>query len=203
MPNAVVHLDIHGPFPSYGDKKFIAVLTDEATRVTSFAPMSNKSTDDLAVACFVEWICKMSVPKVIDTNLSEDQAEALKDELDLALNQDILHNPFIDANRGSCFNQKAANNINTMVNTAELSWEDFLPALIFAHNTSYQSYIASTPFETLYGYKPKIPMNNLEAITSRHTFSTERMLIFKKDIKFANSNVARLEADSLPEIQDF
>ena len=28
VPNAVVHLDIHGPFPSYGVKKFIAVFTN-------------------------------------------------------------------------------------------------------------------------------------------------------------------------------
>ena len=144
----------------------------------------------------------MSAPQVIDTNLSEDQAEAFKDELDLALNQDIPHNPFIDADRGSCFNQKAADNINKMVIAAELNWEDFLPALNFAHYTSYQSSIASTPFETLYGYKPRIPMNNLEAITSPHTFSTERMLIFKKAIVFAYSDVARMEADSLPEIED-
>ena len=54
VPNAVVHIDIHGPLPSHGDRKFIAVLTDEATRVTSFAPKTNKSTDDLAAACFVE-----------------------------------------------------------------------------------------------------------------------------------------------------
>ena len=189
--------------PSYGDRKFIAVLTDEATKVTSFAPMSSKSTDDLAAACFVEWICKMSVPQVIDTNLSEDQAKALKNKLDLTLNQDIPHNPFIDANRGSCFNQKAADNINKMVNAAELSWEDFFPALNFPHNTSYQSSIASTPFETLYGYKPKIPMSNQEAITLPHTFSTERMLLFKKAIEFTNSDVARMEADSLPEIEDF
>ena len=151
----------------------------------SFAPMSNKSTDDLAAACFVEWICKMSVPQVIDTNLSEDQAEALKDELNLALDQDIPHNPFIDANRGSCFNQKAADDIHKMVNTAELSWEDFLPALKFA-SVIYCLY----SFGTLYGYKPIIPMNNLEALTLRHTFSTERMLIFKKAIEFANLDVA-------------
>ena len=135
MPN----LDIHGPFPSYGDKKFIAVFTDEATKITAFAAMTNKSTDDMAAACFVECICKMSVPQVIDTNLSEEQAEAFKDELDLTLNQEVPNNQFINANRGSCFNQKAADSINKMVQTAKLSWEDFLPALNFAHNTSYQS----------------------------------------------------------------
>ena len=71
----------------------------------------------------------MSVPQVIDTNLTEDQAEA---------------------NRGSCFNQKAADDIHKMVNTAELSWEDFLPALKFAHNTSYQSSFASTRLERVW-----------------------------------------------------
>ena len=118
VPNAVVHLDIHGPFPSYGNQKFVAVLTDEATRITSFVSMASKSMDDLAAACFMEWICKMSVPQVIDTNLSEDQAEALKDELVTCLDQEIPLNPFIDANRGSCFNQKAADDINKRPNSA-------------------------------------------------------------------------------------
>ena len=63
---------------------------------------------DLAAACFVEWICKMPVPQVINTNLSKNQAKDLKDELNTPLNQEITHNPFIDANRGSCFNQRSA-----------------------------------------------------------------------------------------------
>ena len=46
-------------------------------------------------------------------------------------------------------------------------------------------------------------MSNQEAITLPHTFSTERMLLFKKAIEFTNSDVARMEADSLPEIEDF
>ena len=192
VPNAVVHLEIQGPFTTYGDQKFAAVLTDEATKIMSFVAMVGKSTEDLAAACFTEWICKLSVPQVIDTNLSEDQAKALKDELDTCLNQDIPHNPYIDANRGSCFNQKAADKINKMVNPAELSWEDSLPALNFAHNMSYQSAIASTLFETLYGYKPKILMTNLEAISSPSTFSTERMLIFKKAIELTKSDVKQM-----------
>ena len=85
------NLDIHGPFPSYGDQKFVAVLTDEATKIPSFMAMAGKTTEDLATACFVEWICKLSVPQVIDTNLSEDQTEGLKEELDTCLNQEPVH----------------------------------------------------------------------------------------------------------------
>ena len=38
VPNAVVHLDIHGPFPSYGDKKFIAVFTARLPRLRHSRP---------------------------------------------------------------------------------------------------------------------------------------------------------------------
>ena len=81
----------------------------------------------------------MSIPQLIDANLSEIQAEALKNELDSVFQQEGPQNPFIDTNRGSCFNQKAADTINKMVKTAELSWKALPLALIFAHNTSYQS----------------------------------------------------------------
>ena len=153
----------------------MAVLTYEAT----FVAMAGKTTDDLAAACFVEWICKMSVPQFIDTNLSKDQAEDLKEELNTCLNQDIPHNPFIDANK------KAVDGIRKMVNTAKLRWQAFLLALNLAHNTAYQSTIASSPFEALYGYKTKIPISNLEAISLPSTFTSERMLILKKAIELA------------------
>ena len=81
------------------------------------------------------------------------QAEDLKTELVSLLQQFELHNPFIDANRGSCFNQKVVDAINKMVRTAEMSWEAFLPAINFAHNTSYKSCINATPFEALYSAK--------------------------------------------------
>ena len=148
VPNAVVHHDIHGPFPSYEDQNFMAVLTYEAT----FVAMAGKTTDGLAATCFVEWICKMSVPQFIDTNLSKDQAEDLKEELNTCLNQDIPHNPFIDANRGSCFNKKAVDGIRKMANTAKLRWQAFLLALNLAHNTAYQSTMAWMNGDEAHGF---------------------------------------------------
>ena len=97
----------------------------------------------------------MAVPQVIDTNLNEQQADELKAELDDFLQQEAPHNPFIDIDQGSCYNQKAADLIAKTVARADLSWEDFLPALNLAYNTSYQSSVASTPFQLLYGYAPK------------------------------------------------
>ena len=43
VPNAVVRLDIHGPFTSFGNNIFITVLTNEAQKITSFVSLEDKS----------------------------------------------------------------------------------------------------------------------------------------------------------------
>ena len=48
VPNATVHLHIHGPFVSYGENKFVITLTDEATKITVFEADKSKSADPLA-----------------------------------------------------------------------------------------------------------------------------------------------------------
>lgn len=34
VPYAEEHVDLHGPFQSYGENKFVTVLTDESTKIT-------------------------------------------------------------------------------------------------------------------------------------------------------------------------
>jgi hypothetical protein len=137
----------------------------------------------LGFAIFSEWICKMAVPETLETNLTEDKADQLQQELADLLQCQPPQATFVDSHRGHHFNLQAEKQIRRMVNTAELSWEDFIPALNFAHNTSYQSVISSTPFEHLYGYKPVIPKSTLEAISTPSSFATERLLILKKAIE--------------------
>ena len=52
IPNATVHLDIHGPFVSYGDNKFVITLTDEATKITVFEAVPSKTPKSLAYTIF-------------------------------------------------------------------------------------------------------------------------------------------------------
>ena len=40
VPNATVHLDVHGAFVSYGENKFVVTLTDEATKLPFLKPSS-------------------------------------------------------------------------------------------------------------------------------------------------------------------
>ena len=99
IPNATVHLNILGPFVSYGKNKFVVTLTDEATEITVFEAVKSKATDSLAYTIFTHWICRMAVPQVIDNNLDKQQADDLKAELNDYLQQEAPHNPFIDINQ--------------------------------------------------------------------------------------------------------
>ena len=105
------------------------------------------------------------------------------------LQQEAPHNPFININRGSCYNQKAADLIAKTVSRAKLSWEDFLPALNLAYHTSYQSSIASSPFQLLYGYAQRLPTTNLEVTTFAATFTQEWFLTFKRVLETVKKEV--------------
>ena len=200
IPNTTMHLDIHGPFVSYGDNKFVLTLTDEATKITVFEAVKSKAPETLAYTIFTHWICSMAIPQVINTNLNEQQADKLKAKLDHFLQQEVPHNPFIDVDRGSCYNQKAADLIAKTVARAELSWEDFLPALNLVYNTSYQSSVASSPFQLLYDYSPKLPTSNLEAASSASTFAQERFLTFKRVLETVEKEIAEEKQDASTEV---
>ena len=162
---------------------FYSFRTDLKGLTLYFEAIQDKSPASLAWTIFAHWICKIAVPQVIDSNLNEQQVDDLKEELDILLEQEALHNPFIDISRGSCYNIKAADLIAKTVLKAELSWEDFLPAFNLAYNTSNQSSVASSPFQLLNGYSPRLPTSILEAATSVSTFAQLRYFTFKRSLQ--------------------
>ncbi len=64
------------------------------------------------------------------------------------------------------------------VDETTLNWDEFLPALMLAYNTSYHSTIATTPFELLFGVRPRLPSLPAPEIQQHHygeSFSAERL----------------------------
>jgi hypothetical protein len=55
------------------------------------------------------------------------------------------------------FNKTVKKYLASFVNDTTLDWENFLLALMLSYNTSYHSTIATTPFELLFGEKPRMP----------------------------------------------
>ncbi len=85
------------------------------------------------------------------------------------------------------------------MNDTTLDWENFLPALMLSYDTSYHSTIATTPFELLFGEKPRMPsFPNLEIQRKNYGESTsaERYQLLQK-IRFLAKNIASDQGDKI------
>jgi hypothetical protein len=63
-----------------------------------------------------------------------------------------------------------------------LNWDEFLPALMLAYNTSYHSTIAITPFELVFGVRPRLPSLPAPEIQRQHygeSFTAERLQLLQ------------------------
>jgi hypothetical protein len=66
------------------------------------------------------------------------------------------------------FNKTVKIYLASYVDETTLYWDKFLPALMLAYNTSYHSTIATTPFELLFGLRPRLPSLSAPEIQRQH-----------------------------------
>jgi hypothetical protein len=79
------------------------------------------------------------------------------------------------------------------VHETTLNWDEFLPALMLAYNTGYHSTIVTTPFELLFGVRPRLLSLPAPEIQCQHYgefFPAERLQL----LTYA-SQVARQHAE--------
>ncbi len=86
--------------------------------------------------------------------------------------------------QGEVFNKIIAKYLSSFVDSwIDLPWEQYLPALQFSYNTSYHLTNATTPFELLYGMKPRtqsIPGQGIQRKFYGESFTSERLSKFCK-----------------------
>jgi hypothetical protein len=79
------------------------------------------------------------------------------------------------------------------VDDSTLNWDEWLPALMLAYNTSYHSTIATTPFELLFGIKPRLPSLPAPDIERHHygeSIAAERFQMLQHARKLAQQTAA-------------
>ncbi len=109
---------------------------------------------------FIHWICRFGSPIQIHSDNGTEFVNKLSKELFKLL--EIKHttttpgHPQCNA-QAEVFNKTMAKYLASFVDESTLDWEQYLPALQFSYNTSYHSTIQTTPFELLYGMKPRTP----------------------------------------------
>jgi transposase InsO family protein len=195
-PNVRIHADLFGPMLAAGRQhKYILCITDAFTKYAMVTAVENKEAETVAKAIFNDWFCKFGIPAQIHTDGGKEFVNKLSNELFQLLN--VQHTKTTPAHpqcnaQVEVFNKTVKKYLASFVDDTTLDWENFLPALMLSYNTSYHSTIATTPFELLFGEKPRMPSfpnPDIQRLHYGESTAAERYQLLQK-IRFLAKNVA-------------
>jgi hypothetical protein len=134
-------------------------ITNAFTKYELVTAVENKEAETVAKAIFSEWFCKFGIPAQIHTDGRKKFVNKLSNKLFTLLNikhsKTTLAHPQCNV-QVEVFNKTVEKYLASFMDDTTLVWENLLPALMLSYNTSYHSTIATTPFELLFGEKPRL-----------------------------------------------
>ncbi len=164
--------------------------------------VENKEAETVAKAIFSEWFCKFGIPAQIHTDGGKEFVNKLSNQLFSLLN--VKHTKTTPAHpqcnaQVDIINKTVKKYLASFVDDTTLDWENFLPALMLSYNTSYHSTIATTPFELLFGKKPRMPSfpnPDSQRLHYGESTSAEHYQLLQK-IRFLARNIASDQVEKI------
>ncbi len=158
--------------------------------------IDNKDAETVAKAIFNNWFCKFGIPAQVHTDGGKEFVNKLSAEMFELLNvQHSKTSPYHPQcnSQVEVFNKTVKKYLASYVDDSTLNWDEWLPALMLAYNTSYHSTIATTPFELLFGVKPRLPSLPAPDIERHHygeSIAAERFQMLQQARKLAQQTAA-------------
>ena len=197
VPNRQVAMEIFGPFQSYTSARFLMTIHDKATGITEFAPLDSKEPEEVAGGLFSKWISKYGLPGVIKTHLPQNIQVLVQTELRQWLGKhEVTFKHTSDLQLPAPLYDAAQD----MIKEAQLSWEDYIPALQFAYNTSYNSVLKNVPFKILFGQDPNPVKANTKSFSDQ---LIDLRLNFYLEAKQMLDKQVQKDKDSEPNVDNF
>ncbi len=141
--------------------------------------------------------CKFGIPAQIHTDGCKEFVNKLLAELCELLNvQHTKTTPYHPQGNSQVkvFNKMVKKYLASYMDETTLNWDEFLPALMLAYNTSYHSTIAMTPFELLFGVRPRLPSLPAPEIQCQHygeSFPIECLQLLQHACQIARQNAEK------------
>lgn len=161
-PLELITTDIMGPLPcTPRQNKYILVICDHFSKWVQAYALSTMRAEDVA-ACIVDFFFKFGIA----TNILSDQGKNYQSDLfkqvcellDVNKLQTTAYHPECDG-LSERFNRTLKEMLRCFINDNHSNWDELLSSLCFAYNTSVHSTTNTTPFEVLFGRKPKLPLD--------------------------------------------
>ena len=159
-PLELVTMDFMGPLStSKSGMKHILVIVDHFTKFVTIYATADQKAATLAPK-IADFITRFGVPETILTdkgkNFQSNLIEEIYNLLDIRKTKTTPYHPECDG-QSERTNRTLKKMIKCFINTSHDDWDEFLPALAFAYNTSIHATTKFSPFFLMFGRKPTLP----------------------------------------------
>ena len=156
-----IAMDVVGPVPeSRGGNTCILVLSDYASRFAITIPMENQKAHTVAKHLVESVITKYGAPeKVLTDQGTNFLSKLIKDICTLFKIKQIRTTSYHPQTDGLVerFNRTLCDMLACYVNDQPELWDEYLPFVTLAHNTSIQMTMKESPFYLFFGGQPILP----------------------------------------------
>ena len=162
-PMQVVTVDILGPLPkSAAGNSYVLVAADYFTKWVEACAIPNQEAITVARKLTDQMFCRFSPPDQLHSDQGKQfESELLKDICNIfriKKTRTTPHHPQCDG-QVERFNRTLLHMLSTTVKEHPFDWEDQLPKVCMAYNTSVHSSTGHTPYFLMFGRQPRLPID--------------------------------------------
>lgn len=180
----VVTMDFIEGLPKSHSYNCILVVVDKFSKYAHFLPLAHPYTAFQVAMIYMEHVYKLhGLPEAIVSDRDKVFTSTLWRELfkvaGTQLQMSTAYHPQTDG-QTERVNQCLEGYLRCFVHSCPHKWKDWLPLAEFWYNTSYHSSLDKTPFEILYGQKPRllgIDVVDSCAVLDLHDWLSQRKLM--------------------------
>lgn len=197
--------DIVGPLPKTPTgNKYIIVFTEYLTKYVEAFPIPDCTAKTTAKIFVEKIICRYSAPAQLLTDRGTNyMSELIQQVCQFFDTKKLSTSPYHPQTDGLVerFNKTMCTMLSMYVGSSQKDWDEYLPFVIFAYNSTEQKSTQYSPFELLFGRKPILPIDRiLNHDSSRYTIDLDDYYLDLKDHLNKSFNLARL---NILKSQDF
>lgn len=167
-------LDIVGPLTETTNRnKYILTFQDHLSKYSEAMPIPNQEAETVAKEFVTKIICKHGTPKTVLTDQGSNfLSDLFRNVCKLLHIKKVNTSAFRPQSNGALERSHLtlAEYLRHYVANDQSDWDEWLPYAMFVYNTTPHTSTKFTPFELVYGVKPKLPSSLQEEPEPQYTY---------------------------------